>query len=147
MFYFSFATAQIAVDGKYLENQYILSFIGIAPMNDPQVVVYFALVNPKNTIQYGGFTVGPMIKEAMISCFSILGIPPQTNGIPLDARYWIDKKSYLVENYIGLNRNSIYENYKYHIEFEGTGNKVIAQLPEVGSSIVEGGTVILYLGD
>lgn len=116
-------------------------------MNDPQVVVYFALVNPKNTIQYGGFTVGPMVKEAMTACFSILDIPPQLNGIALDPRYWIDKKSYLVENYIGLESKSIQQNYKYNIEYEGIGNKVIAQLPEVGSSIVEGGTVILYLGD
>ena len=147
MFHLKIATAQIAVNGNYLENQYILSFIGIAPMNDPQVVVYFALVNPKNTIQYGGTTVGPMVKEAMISCFSILNIPNQSGGISLDARYWIDKKTYLVENYIGLNSNSIIHNYKYNIEYEGTGSKVIAQLPEVGSSIVEGGTVILYLGE
>ncbi|MBR2891579.1 MAG: stage V sporulation protein D [Bacilli bacterium] len=139
-------TAQIAENGHYLENQYILSFIGIAPMNDPQIVVYFAIKNAKNTIQYGGVTVGPMIKEAMISCFSILNIPKQSGGIPLDARYWIDKKSYLVENYVGLEKDKIILNNKYNIEYIGEGEKVIAQIPEVGSSIVEGGTVLLYLG-
>lgn len=139
-------TAQIAENGHYLENQYILSFIGIAPMNDPQIVVYFAIKNAKNTIQYGGVTVGPMIKEAITSCFSILNIPKQSGGIPLDARYWIDKKSYLVENYIGLEKGKIVRNSKYNIEYVGEGEKVIAQIPEVGSTIVEGGTVLLYLG-
>lgn len=139
-------TAQIAENGHYLENQYILSFIGIAPMNDPQIVVYFAIKNAKNTIQYGGVTVGPMIKEAITSCFSILNIPKQSGGVPLDARYWIDKKSYLVENYIGLEKGKIIKSSKYNFEYVGEGNKVIAQIPEVGSTIVEGGTVLLYLG-
>ena len=76
-------------------------------MNDPQIAVYFALVNPKNTVQYGGATVGPIIKEALTSCFSILNIPKQNGGIPLDARYWVDKKTYKVDNYIGLHKNEI----------------------------------------
>ena len=54
-----------------------MSFLGIAPMNDPQIAIYFALVNPKNTIQYGGVTVGPIIKEALTTSFSILNIPKQ----------------------------------------------------------------------
>ncbi len=140
-------TAQIAENGKYLENQYILSFIGIAPMNNPQIVVYFAIKNPKNTIQYGGTTVGPMIKEALTSCFSILNIPKQSNGIAFEPRYWVDKNTYQVENYIGLLKDNIVTNNKYNIEFAGVGSKVIAQIPEFGSSIVENGTVILYLGE
>ncbi len=44
-------TAQIAHQGVYLDGQYILSFLGIAPMNDPQVMVYVALTKPKNCIQ------------------------------------------------------------------------------------------------
>ena len=141
----SIATAQIAENGSYLPNQYILSFLGIAPMNDPQIAIYFALVNPKNTIQYGGVTVGPIIKEALTQSFSILNIPKQNGGIPLDARYWIDKKTYKVENYIGLTENDVKMTTKYNIEFMGTSGKIIAQIPEVGSDIIEGGNVILYL--
>lgn len=115
-------------------------------MNDPQVAVYFALVNPKNTIQYGGVTVGPLIKEAMINCFSILNIPKQSGGIPLDARYWIDKKTYQVPSYIGIDKNNVKHTNLYNIEFVGIGNTVIEQLPSPGSDIVENGTILLYLG-
>ena len=139
------ATAQIAQNGVYLENQYILSFLGIAPMNDPQVAVYFALVNPKNTVQYGGVTVGPLIKEAMINCFSILNIPKQTNGIKLDARYWIDKRTFRVPNYIGMDKANIKLSSNFNIEFVGSGNTVVEQIPSVGSDIVENGTILLYL--
>ena len=37
-----------------MQGNYILSFFGAAPMNDPKAVVYLAIDNPKNTIQYGG---------------------------------------------------------------------------------------------
>jgi stage V sporulation protein D (sporulation-specific penicillin-binding protein) len=33
-------TTQKAKNGKYLVNNYIVSFIGFAPEDDPQIVVY-----------------------------------------------------------------------------------------------------------
>ena len=45
-------TAQKAVNGTYAGNGYILSFIGIAPIDDPQIVLYIAMYNPKNCVQY-----------------------------------------------------------------------------------------------
>ena len=40
-----------------MQGNYILSFLGAAPMNDPKAVVYLAIDNPKNTIQYGGVDI------------------------------------------------------------------------------------------
>ena len=139
-------TAQIAENGVYLEGKYILSFLGIAPMNNPEVACYIAVVNPKNTIQYGGVVVAPMVKEVLESSFSILGIERQNGGIPLDARYWIDTRTFVVDDYIGINIKKLasFSNGKYHLKIVGNGTNVIAQLPEAGYSIAEGGTVILY---
>ena len=137
-------TAQVAENGSYVEGKYILSFLGIAPMNDPQIACYIAVVNPKNTIQYGGVVVAPMVKEALISSFSILNIEPQSGGVPLDARYWIDKKTFIVDDYVGSIVKKISPTLKYSFSIIGDGTKVIAQLPEAGYPLVEGGTVILY---
>ena len=139
-------TAQIAENGSYVEGKYILSFLGIAPMNDPEIACYIAVVNPKNTIQYGGVVVAPMVKEALVSAFSILGIEEQSGGIPLDARYWIDTRTYVVDDYVGikLNKISSLNNGKYTFKIIGDGSNIIAQLPEAGYPIIEGGTVILY---
>ena len=51
-------TAQkVGDNGGYMQGNYILSFLGAAPMNDPKAVVYLAIDNPKNTIQYGGVDI------------------------------------------------------------------------------------------
>ena len=113
-------------------------------MNDPEIACYIAVVNAKNTIQYGGVVVAPMVKEALTNAFSILKIQPVEGGIPLDARYWIDKKTYIVDNYIDLEVKKIPPTSKYTFTILGNGNKVIAQLPEAGYPLVEGGSVILY---
>ena len=115
-------------------------------MNNPEVARYIAVVNPKNTIQYGGVVVAPMVKEVLESSFSILGIERQNGGIPLDARYWIDTRTFVVDDYIGINIKKLasFSNGKYHLKIVGNGTNVIAQLPEAGYSIAEGGTVILY---
>ncbi|MBQ8292330.1 MAG: stage V sporulation protein D [Bacilli bacterium] len=137
-------TAQVAENGKYVEGKYILSFLGIAPMNDPEVACYIAVNNAKNTIQYGGVVVAPMVKEVLASSFSILNIQAQSGGIPLDARYWIDKRTYIVDDYVGSKRSKIQNTTKYTFNIVGDGDIIVAQLPEAGYPLVEGGTVILY---
>ena len=46
-----------------MQGNYILSFLGALPMNDPKAVVYLAIDNSKNTIQYGGVVVATMVGE------------------------------------------------------------------------------------
>lgn len=137
-------TAQIAENGSYVAGKYILSFLGIMPMNDPEIACYMAVVNAKNTIQYGGVVVAPMVKEALTNAISILNIPPQSGGIPIDARYWIDKRTFIVDDYLGMDIRKINKTEKYSFNILGNGTTVIAQMPEAGYPLIEGGTVILY---
>ncbi len=56
-----------------MDNNYILSFLGIAPMDNPQVGVYLAIDNPKGTIQYGGVDSSvPLIFNITIVEFCLL---------------------------------------------------------------------------
>lgn len=138
------SSAQVVIDGKYSSSVYILSFLGIAPMNNPQVAVYVSIKHPKNTIQYGGVVAAPLVKEILQECFTILGIEKQSGGYPLNPRYYIDKQTYPVEDYYGLNIKNIPHNSHYNIKIEGNGPIVIGQIPEKGEMIVENGYVILY---
>lgn len=113
-------------------------------MNDPEVVCYIALKNAKNTIQYGGVVAAPLVKEVLIDCYSILDIPYSDSGIEFNPRYYIDKRLFTVENYIGQDINKINRYTNYQIVIEGSGSKVVAQLPSAGEKIIEGGYVILY---
>lgn len=137
-------TAQIAENGGYVDGKYILSFMGIAPMNDPEIMIYLAITNPKNTIQYGGVVCAPIVKEALQESFQVLKILPSDGGIPIDARWYIDKRIYLVEDYIGMNVSKLPYTSKYNFIVEGNGSKIVAQVPSVGERLIEGGSVILY---
>lgn len=137
-------TAQIAENGHYVAGRYILSFLGIAPMDDPELAIIIALDSPKNTIQYGGVVAAPLVKEVLTEALSIKKIAKRENEVPLAPRYWIDKNIYTVSNYIGMNVGKILPTSNYRYLIYGDGITVRDQIPEAGSKIIEGGYVILY---
>lgn len=137
-------TAQIAKNGAYVDNQFILSFLGFAPMDNPQVAVYISIQNAKNTIQYGGTTVGPLVKEVISDAISFLNIKASFPEIPFAPRQWIDKKIYEVPSYIGENVTKFQKLPYYNYIIRGTGNIIISQMPEYNEKLIEGGTIILY---
>lgn len=138
-------TAQIAENGVYQEGRYILSFIAGAPMNDPKVVIYFAMREPKSTIQYGGTTIGPIIQRLMQETLPILKVEKNFDGE--DRTYtWMDTKTYPVENYYGLKKTQVKSKY-FKFSFMGEGEYVIDQLPRVGEMIEENSTIMIMLGD
>ncbi|CAB4916877.1 MAG: penicillin-binding protein 2 [Actinobacteria bacterium] len=69
-------TAQMfdPVNGGYGDGV-IASFIGMAPIDDPQLVVAVALVNPKKG-RYGGQLAGPVFKRVMTYALQARQIPP-----------------------------------------------------------------------
>lgn len=137
-------TAQIAKDGVYLPNTYILSFLGIAPMNDPQISCFIAINNPKTYIQYGGVVVAPLVKELILESLGILEIEKQEGGIMRDSRWWVDKFLFEVDNYVGKNTKSITFHPYYKFKIVGDGSTIIDQIPEAGEKIVQDGVVTLF---
>lgn len=138
-------TAQKVEDGQYMEGEYILSFIGIAPVDDPQIVLYIAMDNPKNCIQYGGTTVAPIARNMFLDILPILEIEQVEEQIPKVSVYG-DTEMVEVPQYIGLNKSEV-TNTQLTFEFIGTGDTVIDQLPRYGSSVEVGSTVVIMLGD
>lgn len=137
-------TAQIPIDGVYVPGKYILSFLGIAPMNDPKVSTYIAINQPKTYIQYGGVIVAPMLKEVILDSLSLMNVGKQEGGIPRENRWWVDKFMYSVENYIGKSPKLIGFHPYYKFKIIGDGDTIIAQSPEAGEKIIQDGIVTLY---
>ena len=138
-------TAQKAKNGVYLENEYILSFIAAAPMDNPKIVVYVAMDNPKSTIQYGGTIIGPIMKNILEDSLVSLNVEKDYSGIDFEYT-WLDTKTYPVDNYIGQEVQKIKSKY-FKFEIIGDGKYVIDQLPKVGEKIEEGKTVVIFTGD
>lgn len=137
-------TAQVVVDGRYEPGSYILSFVGVAPMNNPELVVMIAMKNAKNTIQYGGVVVAPLVKEVLMDALTIKNIPPQEGGIAKSQLYWYDLPNVLVENHIGKEIKNLPKYGKYNFKIIGEGQTVVAQIPEEGEEIIQGGYVLIY---
>ena len=139
-------TAQKAKDGAYISGEYILSFVGIAPMDDPHLVVYVAIDNPKNTVQYGGVVAAPIARSILAEALPYIGVEPREEQI--EKKYlWTDTKYVTVPDFVGKEPKEIESSYLYNIEYHGEGTKVISQQPAAFSRTIEGGTVRLYLGN
>ena len=140
-------TAQKVKDGRYLVNNYIMSFVGIVPSNDPEAVLYIAIDNPKNTALLSSYTTTPIARRILLDIIDALNIKKQEGGVEKDWQ-WDDKVYYEVPNVVGKDKKeakSLLEHFK--VEFSKTGEKVISQSPKAGERLEDGGTVTLLLGD
>lgn len=138
-------TAQRAINGTYAGNGYILSFLGVAPIDDPQIVLYLAMDNPKKCVQYGGTTAAPIARKIFMDVLPALGVQKVTQQRE-KAYVWTDTRTFDVQNYIGKKKSEV-KNDQYGFEFLGEGDYVIDQLPRVGEQIEEGQKVKIMLGN
>lgn len=140
-------TAQKAVNGSYLSGNYITSFIGFLPADDPEVIVYVAVDNAKGITQYGGTIAAPIAKSVLQSAIDILDIKRRDNAIEREYMY-LDKQYYEVPNVVGMSvseATKLLKNFK--VEYSGSGNVVTYQSPSSKEFVYEGETIRLLLNE
>lgn len=139
-------TAQKVVNGSYLDGNYILSFMGFMPADDPEIVVYVAIDNPKGVTQYGGVVSAPIARNVLLSAIDILDIEPSSEGMAKEYT-WLDKKYSVLPNVVGMSKEEATKTLKnYKIEYSGDGDTVIYMSPEAGYYVAEGETIKILLG-
>ena len=140
-------TAQKAQNGRYLENNHIVSFIGFAPADDPQVVIYVAVDNPKGTVQFGGVVTAPIVGSIMKDSLLALDVEPRKDQIEKKMN-WDDVPMIEVPDVVGLTKKDlgdVFVNLK--IDASGEGDTVVEQAPQPGVRIKEGSTIRLHFSD
>lgn len=138
-------TAQKVNNGIYMVGNYITSFIGFLPADNPKVVVYIAIDNPKGITAYGGTVAAPIAKNVLQDSITALEIEKRDGGIEKEYRYF-DTKYKKVENVIGLSPKEAREILKdFDVEYSGTGEKIISMSPDADSYVVVGSTIRLML--
>ena len=73
------------------DNSVTASFIGVAPADNPRLVVAVIVQNPKAS-RYGGLTGGPVFREVMVHALQALNVPPSGSKSPKMAIYSSDLK-------------------------------------------------------
>lgn len=69
-------TAYLAIPGGYAKNRYENSFIGIAPISDPRLVVAVVLHDVKGRTHLAAYTAAPVFAQVMSGALRYLNIPP-----------------------------------------------------------------------
>ena len=138
-------TAQKVSNGKYMAGNYIVSFIGFLPADNPQAVVYVAVDNPKGITQYGGTVSAPIAKSIMLDIIDKLKIEKSEYTLE-KTREWYDSKYYEVPNVIGLEVKEAKNNLKnFDIEYSGNGNYIASISPSPGTILKENSTIRILL--
>ncbi|WP_151735844.1 stage V sporulation protein D [Paenibacillus tengchongensis] len=139
-------TAQKVVNGRYSPTEHIVSFIGFAPADDPQIIVYTAVDNPKG-IQFGGVVAAPIVQNILEDSLHVLKVPPRKDQLPKTYKYG-ETPIVTVPDLTGATVQDIYEdmNMNFNLVRSGTGNTVINQAPKAGARVEQGSTIRLYMG-
>jgi cell division protein FtsI/penicillin-binding protein 2 len=79
-------TANIAsTDGGYKDSAYISSFIGVVPLEDPQLLVMVKIEEP-NGVPWGTVVAAPAFQRIAQAALPYLKIPPQEPALVSEIR-------------------------------------------------------------
>ena len=129
---------QSRVEGQ---TDYIASYCGFAPADDPQIAVLVYFDTPTGDAYYGSQVAAPVFASIMSEICPYLGIEAQYTEEELE---YVDTVAgtYLsmdIEEALVQAQEDGFEPY-----ICGEGSKVLAQVPQAGSKIPRGGQIVFY---
>ena len=131
-------------NGQRVQDK-IVSFVGVAPMDDPRYIVLVALDTPsRSTGIYisGGVMAAPTVGAVLADILPYLGVE-KTYG-PEDAAGQV----VILEDYSGMTAEEAQKALKklgLTAVVRGEGETIVSQLPAAGQSVPGGSQVLLYL--
>ena len=125
----------------------IVSFVGIAPMDDPEYIVLVALDTPsRETGIYisGGVMAAPTVGAVMADILPYLGVQ---QSFPEGD---VAGKTVVLDSLTGMTPKDADQYLKSQgltARYVGSGETVTAQIPKQGEAVPGGSEILLYLGD
>ncbi|NRD78778.1 penicillin-binding protein [Bacillus sp. BRMEA1] len=127
-------------NGQYLKgaDNYVFSFLGMAPKDNPKLIVYVAVQQPDlGGTGQGALPVSAIFDPVMKNSLQYLNIKPSSQKTPS-----VDK----LDDFSGQSVDTAVKSLKangFDAVILGKGTKVVSQLPNPGTSILDGEKVIL----
>ena len=125
----------------------IVSFVGVAPMDNPEYIVLVALDTPSRATGIyisGGVMAAPTVGAVMADILPYLGV--KQNYTQED----IAGKTVVLEDFTGLTVKEADKKLKtlgLTAKYIGNGETVTGQIPKAESAVPGGSEILLYLGD
>ena len=129
-------------NGQRVQDK-IVSFVGIAPMEDPEYIVLVALDTPsRETGIYisGGVMAAPTVGAVMADILPYLGVQRNDSA----------QQEVLLGDFTGLTAEEAERKLKetgLSATFSGNSETVTGQLPAAGQTVPAGSEILLYLGE
>lgn len=130
-----------------LTRDKIVSFVGIAPMDDPKYVVLVALDTPSSSSGYyisGGQMGAPTVAAIFEDILPYLGVEGEYSAEDMS------RVAVRMPNVVGLTEaeanKRLEENY-LNYRIIGDGDKIVSQIPAHGRELPGNSTVLLYTDD
>ncbi len=129
-------------EGKPVEDK-IVSFVGIAPMDDPRYIVLVALDTPSRETGYyisGGQMGAPTVRDVLADILPYLGIDPD---------YSDEAQQVVVPDVTGLTlqeAKALLQEKNLGYRTQGDQETVTGQVPAAGATIPGSSEMVLYLG-
>ncbi|MDO5716796.1 MAG: penicillin-binding transpeptidase domain-containing protein [Tissierellia bacterium] len=135
-------TSMIAEHGVYMKDKYVASFVGVAPIEDPRLLVLVVVDQPGKGVSFGGAVAGPVSANIMREALPLMGIHPsadneqqgeQTTQIPdVIGMTLVDAAKSLRE--AGL---------QYYIEQDITDNNyIVSEMSPQGGVYIQKGSIV-----
>ena len=122
-------------------NKYIGSFVGVAPADDPKIIVLVILDEPMGENYYGGVITAPVAGKVISETLQYYGIEPQYT------KEQSEELSSVVPDVISKSvteSKQILANYGLKYVIQGSGEQVISQEPASGTPVKSGSSVTLH---
>ena len=135
--------AQDAAGGK---KEYIVSFTGYAPADDPKVVCLILMDTPaSDTGIYisGGQMAAPVVGKILADVLPALGVEPRYTEAE---RQYLDRPVPELTGLTPAQAKKALKDAGFSARVTGEGESVTAQLPGPGTPVAPGTTVLLYAG-
>lgn len=128
------------------EKEYIVSFIGFAPADDPEIAILVLLDDPSSESGIyisGGQMAAPVVGKMMADILPYLGVEPEYSDSELAAA---DRTVPEVSGMSLTEARSALTEAGLNCRVIGEGDTVTDQLPRAGAVIASGSEVLLYAG-
>ena len=135
---------KVSLEAKTGQKEYIVSFIGFAPADDPRIALLVFLDTPSNksgVYVSGGQMAAPVVGRMLADILPYMGVEPSLPegagddaAVPMLLELSLEEAKQRLSD-CGLDYRCI-----------GWGDTVTGQLPAAGTAIASGSQVILYFG-
>lgn len=131
-------TAEISENGRYLKDQYIYSFAGMYPKDNPEYIVYGMIKKPKGNTSKG-------LSDAIKDIITSISKYKLTNITKEEKIHEYVMKSYINTN-VELTSKELNEK-GFNVLKLGNGEKIIKQYPNKGTQITKKDKIIFLTNE